>query len=182
MTSWSGDASPNLGVERRTISRFAYSRPKKNAPNATPSAILVRRIVQKTEERCTSRNHRRSTKKPERMESRTRIRTIPATTSSGQRRRLRAGASRTDTLSSTSAQCPVDEKCPTDASGAPGRARGRSVSPPAHQEVHGVLEGGHRPQPDAGVRRPGFGEVLPGHEEHVRSGPFRGDELLRDPA
>src|SRR3954466_3197267 len=167
MTSWSGDASPNLGVERRTISRFAYSRPKKNAPKATPSAILVRRIVQKTEERWTSRNHRRSTKKPDRSENRTRIATIAATTMSGQRRRLRPGTSRTDTLSSTSAQCPVDEKRPTDASGAPGRARCSSVSPTALEEVHGVMEARHRHELDAGVRRPGFGEVLLRHQEHA---------------
>ena len=50
-----------VGVIRRTISRFAYSRPKNSSPKTRPSSTLVRSTVQKTLERSTSRNQSRST-------------------------------------------------------------------------------------------------------------------------
>src|SRR5262245_28228662 len=77
MISCSGVRARYRGVIRRTIHRFEYRSTKNARPNASPSTNLVRSTVQKTSDRCTSRNHRTSTKKPD---SAVKASTRPATT------------------------------------------------------------------------------------------------------
>src|SRR5438105_6561002 len=146
-----------------------------------PSATLVRRIVQNTDERWTSRNHRRSTKNPERTDKRNNRATTTPNTMSGHRRRPRFGTNRTDTRFPTSAQPRPEEKRPSDASGAPGGAA-LSLSPGALEEIERVLQARHRNQPDAGVGRSGLREVLLRDEEDVRSRAPGRDQLLPHPA
>src|SRR6266540_856567 len=91
MISCSGVSAWKRGVMRRTIHRFEYSSTKNVSPNASPRKTLVRRTVQNTSERRTSRNHRTSTKNPESAVNRTRKAATTATTMMMSRRRPGAG-------------------------------------------------------------------------------------------
>jgi hypothetical protein len=65
MISWSGVRAGYRGVILRTIHRFEYRSTKNVRPSASPRNTLVRKTVQKTSDRRTSRNHKMSTKNPD---------------------------------------------------------------------------------------------------------------------
>ena len=61
INSCSGENGRKRGVSRRTIIRLAVSKAKNNTPKTEPSRTLDQKMLQKTPEKWTSRNHRRST-------------------------------------------------------------------------------------------------------------------------
>src|SRR2546422_5887353 len=144
---------------------------KNAAPKMRPRAIFVRRIVQKTWLKPTSRNHNRSTKNPESAVKPARSSTSATPAMISHRRPRPAWMTRaTPVLSVPGTRQPIIEAL-----------AGRMSSGSAPQVVQRILERRHRHEVDAvAPHRSRGGDVALGNEEHRRSGMLGGDDLLLD--